>query len=82
MEVQAVAKQWAHRIRVEFAGYEDLMKIADELTHGNPEIVYRDNKHLITKSITNIPGRPIKLYFLRELVKDLSRFYDETSIQN
>ncbi len=77
MEVNAVAQQWARRIRVEFAGYEDLMKIAEELSSGNPEIVYRKNRHLLTQSITNVPGKPIKLYFLKELVTDLRKFYED-----
>ncbi len=82
MELNAVAQRWAHRIRVEFAGYEDLMSIADELTYGNPEVVYRDNRHLIKKSITNVPGKPIKLYFLKELVLDLRRFYEDSHCGN
>ncbi len=82
MEVSAVAHRWAKRIRVEFAGYEDLMKIADELTSGNPEIVYRNTKHLIKKSITNVPGKPIKLYFLKELALDLRRFYEDPTNGN
>ncbi len=79
MEVNVVAQRWAQRIRVEFVGHEDLMKIADELSQGNPEVVFKDNRHLIKKSITNIPGKPIKLYFLKELVLDLQQFYEDGS---
>jgi hypothetical protein len=73
--VNAVALHWATRIRVEFVGHSDLVDIADQLMAGNGKRVYEENKHLGQASITKVPGRPLKLYFLKEMVLDLQRFY-------
>lgn len=70
-----VARHWANRIRVEFYNYEDMMYTASRLLAGDIDTVYHEHKHLLDTSITNVPGRPIKLYFLKEMAAHLHPFY-------
>lgn len=74
MEQHDVAQHWANRITIEFGEYRDLMVYAEMLRAGQLDTVYRRNKHLLKQSITKVPGKPIKLYFLKEMVIDLERF--------
>lgn len=74
-EVLSVANHWAGRIRIEFVHSDELQQVADLLVQGNVREVYETYAYLRTKSITRIPGKPIKLYFLKEMVIDLHRFF-------